>query len=287
MTANQLPLTAVTHTNVRNDRVLPEVRWIAPPVLFLLLLAISTVYIVPERTIQNWAWKIDLPINGFAIGAGYLMGMWFFLRVLFARRWHWIAAGFPAIVSFTLSMLLATFVHWDRFLPDRMAYWLWIIFYIITPPLVALLWWRNRMTDPGPGATDEIHVPMLIRRAFGIGGGLILLFSILAFIFPSLLIDSFTWPLTDFSAQLMAGWLSIAGVGGITLALEPRWSGWRVLLEAAYVGIIFFVLALPRGWGDLLLSRPTTWLMLIGLAGIVVGFPIFYLMMGRNKLLKG
>ncbi len=283
MTTNQLPMTATAHRNIRDDRVLPEVRLIAPPVLFLLLLAISTVYVVPAKTIQNWAWTIDQPINGFAIGAGYLMGMWFFLRVLFAQRWHWIAAGFPAIVCFTLSMLLATIVHWDRFLADRLAYYLWIVVYIITPPLVAFLWWRNRMTDPGPGAVPEIIVPLLVRQAFGVGGALILAFSVLAFIFPALLIDTFTWPLTDFSARLMAGWLSIAGVGGITLALEPRWTGWRVLLEAAYVGIVAFVLALPRAWSDLMLSRPSTWIMLLGLAGVLVGFPVFYLLMGRRE----
>ena len=166
-----------------------------------------------------------------AIGAGYLMGMYFFVRVLFTKRWHWIAAGFPPITSFTLSMLLATIVHWDRFNPDRLAYYLWIIVYIITPVLVAFLWWQNRMTDPGPGASDEVRVPLRVRQAFGIGGALIIAFSVLVFIFPSLLIGVFPWPLTDFSARLMAGWLSIAGVGGITLALEPRWSGWRYFLS--------------------------------------------------------
>lgn len=283
MSADPLPMTATTRSSPRDDRVLLEVRLIAVPVLVLLLLAVATLYVVPEKTLQNWAWTIDQPINAFAIGAGYLMGMYFFVRVLFTKRWHWIAAGFPAITSFTLSMLLATIVHWDRFNSGVLAYYLWIVVYIITPILVPILCWRNRRTDPGPGAVEEIQVPPLVRRAFGISGALILLYSVMTFLFPDLLIGFFAWPLTDFTARLMAGWLSIAGVGGITLALEPRWSGWRTLLEAAYTGIIFFILALPRAWGDLDPSRPFTWVMLLGLAAVLVIFPVFYLVMGKTQ----
>lgn len=283
MTADPLPMRATTRSNPRDDRVLLEVRLIAVPVLVLLLLAVATLYVVPEKTLQNWAWTIDQPINAFAIGAGYLMGMYFFVRVLFTKRWHWIAAGFPPITSFTLSMLLATIVHWDRFNSGVLAYYLWIVVYIITPILVPILWWRNRMMDPGPRAVEEIQVPPLVRRAFGISGALILLYSVMTFLFPDLLIGFFAWSLTDFTARLMAGWLSIAGVGGITLALEPRWSGWRTLLEAAYTGIIFFILALPRAWGDLDLSRPFTWVMLLGLAAVLVIFPVFYLVMGKTQ----
>ncbi len=283
MTAEQLPLTAAPRARVRDDRVLPEIRVVAVFVLFMLLLAVATLYVVPDATFQNWAWTLKRHIDGFAIGSGYLMGMYFFVRVLFVKRWHLIAAGFWPITSFTFSMLLATIVHWDRFNTNTLSYFLWVVIYIITPVLVPLLWWRNRMTDPGASSTDEIQVPLLIRRIFGLGGAGMLLLSIICFLFPDLLINTFAWPLNDFSARLLAGWMSIPGVGGITLALEPRWSGWRILLQAAYFGLVCFVLAVPRAWGDLILSRPFTWAMLVGLLGILVISPLFYVWMGRRR----
>jgi hypothetical protein len=82
------------------------------------------------------------------MGAGYLGGSYLFLRALVGRRWHRVAAGFPAIAGFTVAMLLATILHWSRFDFSRLPAQLWLILYVVTPILVLWMWLRNRPADP-------------------------------------------------------------------------------------------------------------------------------------------
>jgi hypothetical protein len=80
-------------------------------------------------------------------------------------------------------------------------------------------------------------------------------------------------------ARIFAGWAMLPGVGGILLALESRWSSWRVVMEAGTVGIAFFLLALPRAWTDLNTSNPLAWGLLVVLIVAIVVLPLFYLIM--------
>jgi hypothetical protein len=282
VTVQHLPLVASSGTNKRDDRVLPEVRLVATGVIVILLIAVAILYLNPDKTEQHWAWTIRTQLTALAIGAGYLMGAYFFARVIFSTRWHYVASGFLPITSFTIFMLLLTIVHWDGFNLGTLAFLLWTLFYLITPVLVPFLWWRNQQTDPGIGEVEEVQVPRVIRQAAGFGGAITILIALVVFLFPDLLIGVFPWRLNPLAARAVAGWLSFPGIGGIVLALEPRWSSWRVILEAAYIGIIFFVLALPRAWNDLDQSKPLAGALLAGLGAAIFFIPLFYVAMQRK-----
>ena len=82
----------------------------------------------------------------------------------------------------------------------------------------------------------------------------------------------FPWALTPLIARVIAGWMMLLGVGGLMLSREPRWSGWRVVLESLVVGITFALLALPFAWSDFNATSVATWVHVailgVGLAGI-------------------
>jgi len=267
----------------RDDRVLPEVRAVAVFVIFILILAVIVLYFMPDTTDTNFAWTIKPTLTAMAMGAGYIMGIYFFARVTFLKRWHYATVGYLPITMFTIWMLLATLLHLDRFNQSAFAFYFWLVIYIITPILVPFLWFRNRVTDPGLTA-NEFQVPIIARRIAGVIGVAFTLFFILCFLFPDVLIGIFPWKLTPLTARVIAGWLSFPGIGGLMLAREPRWSSWRLVIEAAYVGIVFFLLAVPRAWNDLVQGNPLTWVLLIALLGSLILVPALYLFMERQKL---
>ncbi len=268
-------------SSARDDRVLPEVRLVAPLIIAILILAVLVLYLNPDKTDRYFAWTIKPSLTALVMGAGYLMGIYFFARVLLAAEWHTVAVGFIPITAFTIAMLLATLLHLDRFHQGTLAFWMWLVIYVITPFLVPFLWFRNRPRDLGRSAREP-QVPRIVRWGMTTMGVVFMLVVVIAFIFPSLLIGLFPWTLTPLTARVVAGWMLFPAVGGLALGAEPRWTGWRVVIEAFLVGIVFVLLALPRAWNDLNLSNPLAWAYLAGLALSVIVVPLFYLWMERN-----
>ena len=78
-------------SGLRDDRILREVRWTAVIVIVVLLLAVGVLYVLPERTGELFAWKINPLMSAIFLGAGYAGGAYFFFRVSLASRWHTVA----------------------------------------------------------------------------------------------------------------------------------------------------------------------------------------------------
>src|SRR5579864_6352301 len=103
-----------TARSVRNsdltgdDHVLLLTRLVPAFIIPVLILAVLALYLNPGQTAQNFAWTIRPRMTAMAMGAGYLMGVYFFVRVLTTSRWHRVASGFLPITAFTTAMALAT-----------------------------------------------------------------------------------------------------------------------------------------------------------------------------------
>jgi hypothetical protein len=108
--------------------------------------------------------------------------------------------------------------------------------------------------------------------------------ALLIFLIPDLAINTFPWKLTPLTARVIAGWAMLPGIGYIVLSMEPRWSGWRVMVEASTVGLLLFALAIPRAWGDLAPNSFSTWAFLTIILGALVGGPLFYLFMQTRRI---
>ncbi len=74
-----------------------------------------------------WAWMICPEMSALVMGAGYLAGAWFFLRVAASREWHRVAVGFVAlqlafaVVMFVRPSLVALYVAMERRAATRTA----------------------------------------------------------------------------------------------------------------------------------------------------------------------
>ncbi len=121
--------------SVPDDHIFPEVKWIGAVIVPVLVAAFVILYLFTDRTGDLFAWNITPQMTPLLMGAGYIGGAYFLVRVVFAKHWHTISAGFLPITVFTWFMLFATLLHLDKFTPNHPAFYLWLILYIITENL--------------------------------------------------------------------------------------------------------------------------------------------------------
>ncbi|MGA7730998.1 MAG: hypothetical protein WCD37_06960 [Chloroflexia bacterium] len=271
---------------VRDDRILPEVRWTAVVVIVVLLTTVGVLYGFPERTGELFAWKIDPPMSALFLGAGYAGGLYFFVRVALASRWHTVANIFTPTTVFVWLMLAATLLHFDRFIKDSVAFNLWIVIYLITPIYVPFLWYRNRVTDPHVVEPGDIVVPRSVRVASGMLGVGALVFAVILFALPQFgsgALDIWPWKLTPLTARVTAAAMSFPAVAWVMLGREQRWSGWRVPLGVQLVALGMTLLAVPRAWDSFDGSRLATWVFVGVLLALVAATLVLYVTMEARR----
>ena len=239
-----------------DDRVMPLTRVVAACVVPFLVIAFLPLYLRPDLTGTHFTWKVAPAFTAFWMGTGYLGGAWFFFNVARGRRWHEVALGFLPVTAFVWAMLFATILHWDRFDHDHLPFQLWLFLYAATPFVVPALWLWNRRRDQRRAAQGEVLVPRAVRVALGIVGLVLCATATWMFVAPRAAIEVWAWKLTPLTARVMAGWLSLSGVGGLVLASETRWSAWRVLIQSMLLWLALLTGGVYRAWGDFDVSRP-------------------------------
>jgi len=227
-------------------QIYPSTRILATVVVPFLVAAVLILYFFPDQSGQRFAWPIKPPINAMLLAAAYAGGIYFFSSVVIARRWHTVSAGFLPVTVFAGLLGVATILHWDKFTHGSIAFILWAGLYFTTPFLVLGAWLHNRAQDPGRSATGDAPIPFVGRAFFGLLGLVTLPFVLLVFISPSVVIPLWPWTLTPLTARVLAAMFALPGVLGLEIVLDPRWTYARRLLEAQFISLVLFVIAILR-----------------------------------------
>lgn len=214
------------------DQIRPFTRLVAAIIIPFLVAAFVILYFFPGESGQRFAWQINPPMTAAWMGAGYLGGAYFFLRVLLGKRWHRVSAGFWAVTAFTWAMLLVTVLHWSRFDLGHPPFQIWLVLYVITPLLVPFVWWYNGGAGEAAPEVDDVAVPAVARGAMALVGVLMLASCLLAFVLPQLTASLWPWPLSPVTARIMGGWFALMGVGALVTARKKWWSSWRYEVES-------------------------------------------------------
>jgi hypothetical protein len=255
----------------RDDRVLPETRILGAVIVPFLLVAFVALYGFPRDTRHWFAWNVQPELTPLIMGAGYIAGAYFFVRVARETRWHRIQVGFLPVTAFTLFMAIGTVAHLDRFTKDHVAFWIWAGLYAITPVLVPLAWLRNRRTDPQAPEPGEPALPRGVRElllAVGAGQSLVALVLLL---WPSEMIAHWPWTLTPLTAQTLGGWFALPGVTALMMGLDGRWSAIRITLESQLIGLALILAGIARAWDDLDTSNTLAYVFVTGIAVLFAG----------------
>ena len=120
----------------RDDKIYRETKWLAALVVPFLIAAFYILYLRPGETGELFAWKLGPTMTARMLGAAYIGGAYFFMRVIWATRWHAIALGFLPVTAFASAMGIATILHWDRFTHGHISFITWAVLYFTTPFLV-------------------------------------------------------------------------------------------------------------------------------------------------------
>jgi len=272
----------VRRARIRNDRILPETRWVSAIIVPFLVAAFAILYLFPDHTHALFAWGIQPRMSAMMLGAAY-----FFVRAAANARWHWVKVGFLLVTTFATLMGIATILHWDRFNHGYISFFAWVGLYFTTPFIVLLLWLRNRSTDPGPTSHDR-RVPRLVRLVIGIVGGLTLITSIFLFLQPGFMIGTWPWQLTPLTARVLGALFALTGVGELAIALDIRWSAVRIALQSQMIGIALIGLAIVFSWSNFNQAKPLTWIFLASILFLLIASPLLYIWMEtRGKVIVG
>jgi hypothetical protein len=279
----------VRGTRVRNDRILPETRWLALLIIPFLIAAFILLFIWPNDTDKLFAWTIKPAMTPMMLAAAYVGGIYFFTRVFLAKQWHLVKLGFLPVTVFASLLGIATLLHWDRFNHSHISFYTWALLYFTTPFLVFAVWLRNRMTDPGSAEPGEMIIPPIIRLFIGVIGVITLAVGLLLFLQPLLMIRIWPWLLTPLTARVVGAMFALPGVVGLGIALEPRWSAARIILEAQALSIAMILIATARAWSDFNQSNPLTWFFVGGLSFLLVALVVLYISLEihRRNAVKG
>jgi hypothetical protein len=268
---------------VRDDRIFPVTRWVGAVIPPFLVLAFILLFFFPDNTAEHFAWTITPRMSPLLMGAGYISGSYFFIRLIMGGRWHWFSLGFPPITAFTVFMALATLLHWDKFDHNHVSFYAWLALYIVTPFLVPALWLLNRRTDPGTPDRDDVILPQWVRLVAGIVGGIMVSIALFMFIFPDAAISIWPWKLTPLTSRVQGGWFALTGVVGLMYATDRRWSAWRIVLETQIIGIALILIGILRAWSDFDQSRASTWLFVGGLSLLLLSLLALYIIAQQRQ----
>jgi hypothetical protein len=235
-------------------------------------------FVLSERTADYWSWAIAPPISAAFLGAGYCGAV--VLLAGAARATEWAEGRFPVapVMAISLLLLAATLIHWDRFDRDHPVFWFWLVAYVLVPPVLAVLVWRQ-MRAPGQVLGSGVKLPGWARAGLGLHAAVLLGLGAVMFLAPSTARDIWPWALTPLTSRALGsfvfgfgaaaavafwqndlGLLRIPALSYAVLALfqliaVARYSGEIDFGAAGWVYVAFLASALLGGIAMLAISR--------------------------------
>ena len=266
-----------------DDAIRPFTRVVAVIVLPFLVAAWILLYLLPNDTDTLFAWTIVPSLTAMLLASAYAGGVWFFVAVLRARRWHRVKYGFPAVLVFAVLLATATLLHWDRFHFGHVSFVTWATLYFTTPILVAVALVLNWRADPATVDERDYRSPLGPRLVVAAVGAASLVCGLVLFVAPGLVAGAWAWELTPLTTRVVGAVLTLPGVVDLWLLADSRWSAFRSIFQAQIVSLVFITAALALARGDLAATGFAAPAFVMGIVVSLVGFTAFYLWCERRS----
>jgi hypothetical protein len=263
------------------NRVLISTRLLALVIIPFLLGAFIILYVFPGQTARLFAWPIKPTMTSLVLASAYLGGAYFFVRVLFERRWNVVKIGFVSVTLFASLLGLATIMHWDVFNHRHVTFWIWAALYFTTPFLVFGVYLANQRVAGSP-APNELRLGSTGRWLIGLIGLLALVQGLIMFVAPQLVLPLWPWSLTPLTCRII-GAIFCLGSAGLAVFADPRWSSVTVLLEVEMIMIPLMLIAALRALRELRPHRALTWLLGGGFIAILVASVYLWVVMTARE----
>ncbi|HSM59038.1 MAG TPA: hypothetical protein VK879_22980 [Candidatus Sulfomarinibacteraceae bacterium] len=250
--------------------VQPVLVILAALLIVILAAAFIILYMLPHETGgEIFAWPINPRVSSMMLGATYLGGAYFFAVVLLSRKWQHVWLGLLPVSAFAGTLGIATLLHWENFVHERLTFQIWAFLYFTVPLFLPVLWYRNQRLAPGgAGWAMELEgaLPSSSRWAFGALGVIQTVAGLVLLVFPQLMIAVWPWTLSPLTARIMAAIFLLPGLTGLSMAYDGSWSSTRYLMQAQAFTVILMLIAVVVARDDIAWAQPTSWLFAGGLS---------------------
>jgi hypothetical protein len=200
----------------------------------LVTLAGIQLYFFSTRTDHYFAWTIDVPLTAAFLGAFYWTSLFLAVQSAMQERWVMARVGLIGVQAFLWLTLLATLLHLDKFhlsAPNgfpRGAAWLWLLVYLVDPPLLTYAYIRQvagRLPDP----PRQHATPVWYRACLTLQAAVTIVVGAALYTAPDHTAWLWPWALTPLTARAVASWL----IGlGLVLVWAVRENDWMRLRPA-------------------------------------------------------
>jgi hypothetical protein len=275
----------VTHARVALDESVPTrgllsgARLLLGAFSLLTALAFVALFVLAGTTDRSFAWTIEPPLTAAFLGAGYAAGFVLVFLSLRESAWADVRVPFLTIFVFVVLTLAATLLHLDKMHFDddfgglgllaKAAAWFWLAVYVVVPvAMLVLLVGQERV--PGADPPPRHPVPAVLRVALAVESAALVVVGALLFIDPTTATSVWPWPLTPFTARVVAAWLIAFGLATALAALAGDLHRLRTATIAYTVFGALVVVCVLRYTGTVAWDRPVAWIFMALAAAVVV-----------------
>ena len=231
--------------------------WLGVEVFFGLASS-AAIFLNPGGSLANFAWPIKPDVMAATLGAIYLSTLFTLVPSVFISRWQNVRVLVLPGAVFTTVLLIATYLHWDKFSTTTIPFYIWFASYVLPPPVFAAMYWWHQSRSRPVGADVERPLPGAVRTFLMINGLALTVFVAVAFALPSLLIQIAPWTFTPLTARAFCGLVSLVSLAQICMAWENdvdrAWIAAPMLVAFPFaLAIQLFRFSAEVQWGNLAL----------------------------------
>jgi hypothetical protein len=197
----------------------PGLRWFFRVSAVLAAIAGILLFIGAADTDRYFSWTIDPALTAAFLGAAYWAAC--VLLTWAARQRDWASARTVLAPVLTIAVLLlaATLIHVDRFHHDLYGRF-WIVVYAIVVPLLVYLIWAQPADSGTPSRAEWWPLPGWLRAVLVVQGVVLLAFGILLYAAPVGLHSIWPWPITPLTGRAIGAFLCGFGVAALFAVRE-------------------------------------------------------------------
>jgi hypothetical protein len=254
--------------------------WMIVEIIFGLL-AIVTIFLDPGNTATNFAWPIKPDVMAATLGAFYAASAIIFILPLFARTWQQVRAMIIPTAIFAAAMLLATFLHWDRFSVGTRPFAVWFASYLLPPPIFAALYWWHQQRSAPVGVGIAAPLPNWARIFLRANGAIVAGLALVLFVVPALLQQAGPWSFTPLTVRTLCGWLLGVGLMQLWMSWEGDWQRIKLATSMLILLPVMLVFQLLRFSGEVQWSNIALWALL---ADVMLGAGVLLALWGMALL---
>jgi hypothetical protein len=243
--------------------------------LVLLVSAGSQLNLHPDRTGEFFAWVIPVTLTAAFLGIGYWVAAPSLIMAVRNTRWAEVRIVLIAALTLMTVELIVTVQDFDPFLLSdapglaMLSAWIWVIGYIVLPPLNAVAILVNRGTDTTP-PSNALPLRPWALAVLAVYAVTLTIFGLGMLFFSGTFDSLWPWPVTRLTAGAISGWLLLLAAVSWWGLRERTWAAFRIGVPFYVLWFLFQLVNVARFRDDLVDGvAPVMYVIALGVSMVV------------------